>query len=167
MKSSFFTIAVSISLNSLAHAQMPPSLLNQPQQSQAISGKKLENLLLCTPARKFTRASAKNAFSELGLVEDKSGIYHPSNGKNATVFGAAIADATISDESDESRLSVRVLDRTPDDIAKLLNIKKQRVNGPFGPETVYRKQTSKRSHIEIIPAASISPRAASIDCVIF
>ena len=159
MKSSFFIIAVSISLNSLAHAQMPPSLLNQPQQSQAISGKKLENLLLCTPARKFTRASAKNAFSELGLVEDKSGIYHPSNGKNA--------DATISDESDESRLSVRVLDRTPDDIAKLLNIKKQRVNGPFGPETVYRKQTSKRSHIEIIPAASISPRAASIDCVIF
>lgn len=130
MKSSFFIIAVSISLNSLAHAQMPPSLLNQPQQSQAISGKKLENLLLCTPARKFTRASAKTPF-ELGLVEDKSGIYHPSNGKNATVFGADIADATISDESDESRLSVRVLDRTPDDIAKLLNIKKQRVKWPI------------------------------------
>ncbi|MCP1680694.1 hypothetical protein [Kerstersia gyiorum] len=167
MKSAFCIITASIVFGGLAHAQMPPPILNQPQQAQAISSKKLENLLLCNPAQKFTRASAKDAFSELGLVEDKSGIYHPSNGKSAAVFGAEIADATISDESDEATLSVRVLDRTPDDIAKQLNIKKQRVNGPFGPETVFRKQTGKRSHIEIGPAASISPRAASIDCVIF
>ena len=162
-----YSILTLMTINGFAYAQMPPSILNQPQQAQTISGKKLEDLLLCKPTKKFTRASAKNAFLELGLVEDKTEIYRPSSGKIAAIFGANIADATISDESDEASLSVRIFDRTPDDIAKQLNIKKQRVNGPFGQEDVYRKKTSKNSFIEIRSAPSISPRAVSIDCVFF
>jgi len=150
-----------------SNAQTQPEQPKKLNQSHATTGKKLEELLLCNPSKKFTRASAKNAFSEIGLLQDKTEIYRPSKDKAPTVFGATIADATINTESDASTLSVRVIDQTPEEIAKQLDIKKQRVNGPFGPENIYRKQTSKNSYIEITPAPSISPRATSIDCIFF
>jgi hypothetical protein len=154
-------------LISISHAQTQPEQQKKSNQSKTIIGDKLEDLLLCNPAKKFTLVSAKNAFSEIGLLQDETEIYRPSKGKAPTVFGATIADATINDESDASALSVRVIDRTPEEIAKKLDVKKQRVNGPLGPENVYRKQTSKKSYIEITPAPSISPRATSIDCIFF
>ncbi|MDO5652785.1 MAG: hypothetical protein Q4G39_01625 [Brachymonas sp.] len=153
--------------STLAYAQMPSPLLKQPQQVPAVNSKALEDLLLCKPTHKFTRKSAERAFSELGLVRRQDENYYPaSKNQNVAVFGATVIDASIDDESDQASLSVRV-DRSQDDVAKQLGIKKQRVNGPFGPQTVYRKSTSQKSYIEISPASSISPRAASIDCVIF
>lgn len=79
------------------------------------------------------------------------------------MFDASVRAASISDESDQAELSVHVNDRSADELAQQLGLKKQRVNGPSGPEMVYQKKSSKRSHIEIRPESS----GAAVECVFY
>lgn len=135
--------------------------LTHAQTSPDAASKALEDLLLCKPGQLFTRQSAERAFVKLGLVKQPTELYGPAKGKSVTVFDANLLDAAVSTESDQSDLSVRVTDRSADELAQQLGIKKQRVNGPSGPEMAYVKNTGKRSRIEVRPN---SPRSATIEC---
>ena len=140
------------------HAQaMPPGGTSQQEASKA-----LEELLLCKPGQLFNRQKAERAFAKLGLVKQPNESYVPAKGQKVTVFDASVLRAGISDESDQAELTVRVNDRSADELARQLGIKKQRVDGPAGPEMTDRKNTSKRSSLEIRPD---SPRGATIECV--
>ena len=151
-----------VAASTWAQAQMPAPVLNTPQP--AASSKKLEDLLMCKPSNRFTRKSAERAFAQAGLIRTKDEAHVPPRGQRVTVFGASVQKAYISDQSDQDELTVYFNDRSADELAQQLGIKKRRVNGPSGPEMAYQKPTSKRSHIEIRPQ---SPSGAAIECVVF
>lgn len=150
-----------VATSTWAQAQMPAPLLNAPQSSA--SSKKLEDLLLCNPSNRFTRRSAERAFAEAGLAKQQDEAYAPRKGQSVVVFDASVRDASIGVESDQAELTVHVIDRSADELAQQLAIKKQRVSGPSGPEMVYQKKTSKRSYIEIRPES----RGAAVECVFY
>ena len=142
-----------------AQPHAPPLNTTQPTSS-----KKLEDLLMCKPSNRFTLKSAERVLTGMGLVKTPDENWVPPKGQHLTVFGARVEGASISGPSDQAELSVHVNDRSADELAQQLGIKKRRVNGPSGPEMAYQKPTSKRSHIEIRPE---SPHGATIECVIF
>ncbi len=156
MKSRHTVLVLALaSMMSWSHAQQMSS--GGPEASKA-----LEDLLLCKPSQLFNRKKAERAFKRLGLVMRPDGGFVPASGQVATVFGVSVRVASISDESDQAELTVTVNNRSADELAQQLSVKKQRVNGPTGPELAYRKATGKRSSLEIRPD---SPNSSTIECV--
>lgn len=130
------------------------------------NSKSLENLLLCKIKNKITKKNAEMAFKDMQLVKNKEEIYTPKNGNSPEVFGAKIIDASFNNESDQTTISATVIDIGIEQLAQKLEVKKHRMNGPFGPEMMYIKHTSKNSTITITPSKSSQNKSINIECAV-